>query len=310
MGAVERPDLSGILVIDKPAGMTSHDVVARVRRAARMRRVGHGGTLDPFATGVLPVAVGPATRILQYVQSSEKVYAVTAELGRETDSGDIDGSVIATAIDQVWPDRAVVEHAISGFRGEIEQVPPALSAIKVDGQPLHRRVRAGEDVSPPPRLVIIHEIGIDAYEPPYLQLRVRCGSGTYVRALVRDIGRTLGIYAYCRALRRERTGPFSLEASVTLDQLEQIDCATCWESLALPMDAAVAHLPCIQLHGDASNGWYHGRSQLVVADDDGQPLVMRVYDASGRFAGIGRRDPAGSLRPTLVLPPAEKAGSA
>lgn len=304
-------DLSGILVVDKPPGMTSHDVVSRVRRFVGMKRVGHGGTLDPFATGVLPIAVGRATRILQYVQASEKQYLAHAILGTETDSGDIDGTVVASVQRTDWPSERAVEESVARYVGTIEQVPPALSAIKVDGKPLHRRVRAGEVVEPPPRTVNIHAIRIVSYSPPDLMLDITCGSGTYVRSLVRDIGRALETYAYCHALRRARTGPFSIDESLTLDELARRDLPDEWARVSVGMDAAVTHLPAISLDTGDVNRWYHGRP-LTVLDANQQDGLgqVRVYDAFGSFAGIGEIDAAGVLVPRLVVPVRLEAGTA
>ncbi|RIK42858.1 MAG: tRNA pseudouridine(55) synthase TruB [Chloroflexi bacterium] len=293
----------GLIVIDKPSGMTSHDVVARVRRMLRMKRVGHGGALDPFATGVLPIAVGRATRILQYVQGSSKTYEVVAHLGEETDSGDIDGVVVASADIEVWPGPDVVGTTLERFVGEIEQVPPALSAIKVHGVPLHRRVRAGEQVVVPSRRVSIYSIDVVQYVPPELQLRVDCSSGTYIRALVRDIGRVLGCYAYCTGLRRTRTGPFTIEQSWTLERLAEHDLCANWRQVMLPMDAAVLHLPAIELGQADADRWYHGRSLSVsIHVPEGGIQRVRVYAPKGKFAGIGEVDLSGGLIPQFVIP--------
>lgn len=310
MSRSDATPLSGILVIDKPAGLTSHDVVARVRRLVGMRRVGHGGTLDPFATGVLPIAVGQATRVLPYVQASQKVYLAHAVLGCETDSGDIDGAVVACVTVADWPTLDQVRDVLDEHTGTISQTPPALSAIKVAGQPLHRRVRAGEEVVVPARDVVVHSIEVVAYEPPNLHLRISCGSGTYVRSLVRDIGRSLGTRAYCHALRRERAGPFELAGSHTLEDLAGRDVRAEWEYLAVGMDAAVAHLPPLRLSEEESRRWYHGRSLPILAlRGQNGPGVMRVYDSAGRFAGIGVIDD-GLLVPRLVVPPATEVGGA
>ena len=214
-------DLVGLLVVDKPAGVTSHDVVARVRRLSGARRVGHGGTLDPFATGVLPIAIGRATRVLQYVQNADKSYEVGVLLGAETSTGDTEGAITAERAvgDADWPSEEAFKAALTAFVGEIEQTPPAYSAIKIDGQPLYRRARAGEDVHVPTRDVRIDRIDVIAFTPPHVELSVACGKGVYIRALVRDIGRALGVYAYCAELRRTQTGPFDLTQAHSLESL-------------------------------------------------------------------------------------------
>jgi tRNA pseudouridine55 synthase len=293
-------DLNGLLLIDKPARMTSHDVVRRVRRMVRMKRVGHGGTLDPFATGLLVVAVGRATRVLQYVQDSDKEYAATVVLGVETDSGDIEGDVITRNAPEAWPLRPMVERVIQQFVGEIEQVPPAHSAIKVGGRKLYELARAGIEVDVPIRRVTVHDIRLRRYEPPELDIIINCGKGTYVRSLARDIGAALGIGGYCHALRRTRSGGFSVEQAHSLDTLAEIDLRENWASLAVAPDRALGRLPAVTLAGDGATAWYHGRS-VPLPGSHGDAALVRAYDARGRFLGVGRTT-AGSVKPTLVFP--------
>jgi tRNA pseudouridine55 synthase len=307
MAPTDLPVLSGFLVIDKPVGLTSHDVVARVRRAVRMKRVGHGGTLDPFATGVLPVAVGTSTRMLQYIQSGLKGYRAHVVLGVETDSGDVDGTVVASARGEAWPPRTAVDAAARTFVGRITQQPPALSAIKLGGIPLHRRVRAGEQVEAPTRMVDIYQIDIERYDPPDLHLAVACGSGTYIRSLARDLGRALGSFGYCHALRRTNAGPFCLGDAVGLETLEGLDVRECWPWLALSADYALHGAPAVLLDEQSSVRWYHGRSLEIEAAAGGSPSgLMRVYDPYGRFAGVGNLDESRGLQPRLVLPPMDR----
>ena len=307
MSLSERNDLDGILVIDKPAGITSHDVVARVRRLLGVKRVGHGGTLDPFATGVLPIAVGRATRVLQYVQSADKGYRVTVELGAETDTGDTEGAVVQrrTADAANWPTRGEVDATLLRFLGEQEQIPPAHSAIKVDGEPLYRRARAGEVVDVPPRQVRVDSIDVLRYEPPLFDLEIACGKGTYIRALVRDIGRALGTYAYCSELRRTRTGPFTLAQARTLEQLGALDPRANWRTVALAPDAALPELTVLTLDRASTNAWYHGRP-VTLTDEQTAPsgALVRVYSARGQFAGVGAVGADRRATPTFVIVPA------
>jgi tRNA pseudouridine55 synthase len=310
MSPSERADLDGILVINKPAGVTSHDVVARVRRLLGVKRVGHGGTLDPFATGVLPVAVGRATRVLQYVQNADKRYRAGVRLGAETDTGDTEGAVTAQRPEPeaTWPSRAELDATLGQFFGEIEQIPPAHSAIKVDGQPLYRRARAGEVVDVPPRTVRIMSITVLRYDAPNLDLEIACGKGTYVRALVRDIGRALGTFAYCRELQRSQTGPFTLEQSHTLEQLADadMDLRGNWRSIALAPDAALTTMPALTLDRAATNAWYHGRPVTVPVEQSAREAAhVRVYSVHGTFAGVGDLGDKQRVTPSFVMLPSQ-----
>jgi tRNA pseudouridine55 synthase len=212
--------VDGILNIDKPTGWTSHDVVAFVRRKLDARRVGHAGTLDPFATGVLLICLGHATRVAEYLTASEKTYHAVAELGVTTDTYDVDGSVQGRA-----PIRPLSEddlrRALGAFQGEIEQIPPVYSALKRDGVPAHRRARRGEQVEMPPRMVRIHEIRLLEWRPPHLAFSVTCDAGTYIRSIAHDLGARLGCGATLVALTRTRSGPFRVEDAVTPDALAE-----------------------------------------------------------------------------------------
>jgi tRNA pseudouridine55 synthase len=210
---------SGLVVVDKPAGPTSHGVVSRVRRLSGTRKVGHAGTLDPMATGVLVVGVGRATRLLGHLMLTEKAYDATVRLGVTTTTDDAEGEVVATAVTDGL-DEEQVRSAFAAFVGEIEQVPAAVSAIKVDGQRAYARVRAGEDVRLPARAVTVHELTVHAVRGDQVELSLRCSSGTYVRAIARDAGAALGVGGHLSALRRTAVGPFGLDHARTLEQLE------------------------------------------------------------------------------------------
>ena len=293
--------LHGLLIIDKGIGWTSHDVVAKLRRITGVRRIGHAGTLDPFATGVLPVAVGKATRLLQYVTAEDKHYLTVVALGTETDSGDLTGRPIGDAYGGPWPTREQVEAVLPEFRGEIEQIPPAFSAIKVDGERLYRLARAGTDVVVPPRRVTIHDLRLLAYDPPYLHLHVHCGKGTYVRALARDIGQRLGCFGYCHALRRTAVGSFCVGDAWTLDELANQDVAANWPRIALHPDAGLRGVPAVILGEADAVKWYHGRLiRPTFTHWQGEELA-RVYNYQGAFIGLGIPDPDGALRPQLVF---------
>jgi tRNA pseudouridine55 synthase len=300
MSQSKLPDLNGLLIIDKPAGITSHDVVGRVRRLVGMKRVGHGGTLDPFATGLLVIAVGRATRLLQHVQDSRKGYRAHVVLGASTDTADVDGVLIETAIRDDWPSDEDVAAAVATFSGEIEQVPPAHSAIKVGGRKLYELARAGEQVEVPTRTVTIHAIEVVRYEPPDLILDIACGKGTYVRSIARDIGAMLGTEAYCHALRRTNSGGFCLADAWTLDELAERDIRADWPSIALHPDAALTELPAIVLGEADTSAWYHGRS-VSVPRSTAPEVTVRAYGNDGSFLGVGTWDDE-LLQPKLVLP--------
>lgn len=212
----------GVLVLDKPAGMTSHDVVARVRRLAGIHRVGHTGTLDPSATGVLVVCLGRATRLVSTLQAGEKTYAATVQLGVTTDSDDLDGVVLTTASAADLDEHTVCE-ALSTFQGDLDQVPPMVSAIRVDGERLHVKARRGEVVERTARRVRIDDIVLDHFEPgerATVSFLVACSAGTYVRSIARDLGELLGVGGALATLRRVANGVFTLEEAVSLDALE------------------------------------------------------------------------------------------
>lgn len=218
---MSSPGPTGFLVVDKPPGLTSHDVVSIIRALARTRRVGHTGTLDPFATGVLPIALGGATKLIQYLDEREKVYVATVELGVATETGDGTGPVCAEApVPDI--DRAALDAALAGLTGALQQKPHAYSAVKVNGRRLYEYARAGESVDIPARPITVHGWQVLAQEPRRLRLRVRCSRGTYVRVLAEDLGVALGTVAHLSALRREASGPFTLDGALDMPALSRI----------------------------------------------------------------------------------------
>lgn len=299
--ATSSPMRHGFLVIDKAPGWTSHDVVARVRRLVGMKRVGHGGTLDPFATGLVIVAVGRATRLLQYVADSDKRYLAHVVLGAATDTYDVDGDV-TTRSSAALPDLDAIEATLESFVGVIDQVPPAFSAIKVDGKRLYARARAGEDVVAPTRQVRIDAIRVLSYDPPDLYLDIACGKGTYIRSIAHDLGQQLGCHAYCHGLRRISSGGFSIDEAWTLEDLANTDVRERWPDIALHPDRAVHHLCAAILDGERTASWYHGRSvELRASHPYSSDSLLRVYSADGRFVGIGRPVDDGFIRPAFVF---------
>ena len=295
------PDLHGLIIVDKPPFLTSHDVVSRIRRLTGIKRVGHAGTLDPFATGVVVVAVGRATRLLQYVQDTDKHYLAHVVLGAETDSADVDGAVVARQVPETWPDEAAILQVLAAFIGDVEQVPPIYSAIKVGGQPLYRRARAGLDVQAPTRTVTIRSIDLVVYDPPDLVLSIHCGKGTYVRSIARDSGSALGTHAYCHGLRRKATGQFAIDQSWTIEELFELDPLEHWHRIALHPDFAVHQLRVVVLSRQQTNAWYHGQSFAIETQATDRPEFVRIYCPDGYFAGIGQIDQAGSVKSKLVF---------
>lgn len=297
-----EPNLHGLIVVDKPAGMTSHDVVGRIRRSTGERRVGHAGTLDPFATGVVLVGIGRATRVLQHIQDSDKVYLAHIVLGAETDSCDVDGDVVARSIPKSWPTEEQVLEAIGDLTGTITQVPPIFSAIKVDGQPLYRQARAGKDVSVPARTVEVHAMELVSWEPPDLVIGVHCGKGTYIRSIARDLGTALGTHGYCHGLRRLAIGRFGIDQAWSLDELASLDVPEFWHDVAMHPDMAVLDRPAVVLSPSQRQSWYFGQPVTIdPAKATPSPLV-RVYASDGHFTGLGEISDTGTLRPVLVFP--------
>jgi tRNA pseudouridine55 synthase len=291
----------GYLVIDKPLGWTSHDVVARVRRIVGERRVGHAGTLDPAATGVLPVAVGLATRTVEYLAVADKAYRATIRFGITTDSADAEGEVIASA-DPSRLDLTEIHAVMDRFRGEIQQIPPMHSAIKVNGQRLYELARRGETIEVSPRTVVIKSFEIVDWSAPDLTVDIVCSKGTYIRSLARDLGEALGPGAHLAALRRTRTGPFTLTDALTLDDLETRLANGTWEDIALAPDAVLDALPRLDLDATESIAWGQGKPVR------GQGMAwaastVRAYDVHGFWRGVGLADDTGdSVQPTKVIP--------
>lgn len=287
---------SGLVVIDKPAGLTSHDVVARLRRLLGTRKIGHAGTLDPMATGVLVCGVDRGTRLLGHLALDTKAYTATVRLGATTTTDDAEGEVIATAdpADVTAVTDEAIAAGVAALSGAIEQVPSTVSAIRVDGRRAYERVRAGEQVVLAARPVTVSRFDVLARHGPDLVVEVDCSSGTYVRALARDLGAALGIGGHLTALRRTRVGPFLLDRSRTLEQLEADP------SLSMPLDEAVAiAFPRRDVAADEAADLRHGRP-LSPAGSDG---VQGVFDPDGHVLGLVR-DRDGRARPVVVLDPA------
>jgi len=237
----DQPELEGVLLIDKPSGMTSHDVVDRVRRILRMKRIGHAGTLDPMATGLLIILVGKATRLSQYLMSLDKEYEGTIKLGETTNTQDADGEIVAT---RPLPElsEANLSRAMGEFIGDQYQTPPMFSAKKLAGVPLYKLARKGKEVEREPRFIRISHFELLRFALPELDIRVRCSKGTYIRTLAHDLGEKLGCGAHLSALRRTATDRFSVADAVTLDEFSSWDLATTRQRLLSPHEAAPGNL--------------------------------------------------------------------
>lgn len=294
-------DLHGLLIVDKPRGFTSHDIVGRVRRLLRTKRVGHAGTLDPAAEGVLILAVGRATRLLDRLQDAPKQYAAHIVLGVETDTADIDGRIIGSGNAQ--PGQQEIESALQLFRGTIEQVPPAHSAIKLGGEPLYRRARRGETVDVPVRSITISDIKLVAYSYPDVTVTIDCSKGTYIRSIARDLGDELGTRAYLHYLLRTSSGTFSLESAWTLDELISQLRPDTFAQMALHPDTALSGGASLILDRPGWTEWYHGRPVPVTTTDaPNQPVDASAYRTDGEWLGVSRRDMASqSWHPRLVV---------
>ena len=284
---MERPPTDGLLLVDKPAGMTSHDVVGVARRALGERRIGHAGTLDPFATGLLVLLVGRATRLLPYLEGEPKVYDATIRFGVETDTDDVTGAPVRSA---TAPDDAAIRTAIAALTGAIEQTPPGYSAKQVSGRRAYAAARRGEALALAPVRVDVHEWRIQGRRGDDLDVRIACGGGTYIRALARDLGRATGSAAHVAALRRVRSGPFEVGDAIPLDALREGEA---------PLRSPLAGLPSLPVEhlDDASVGRVtHGNPVPATVAGACAALVA----PGGPLVAIAMRD-GDRWRPRVVL---------
>lgn len=286
----------GSLLIDKPKGITSHDVIRVLRKKLDTRRIGHSGTLDPLATGLLVVMVGPATRLLQYLQLEPKEYEYTVRFGQATNTQDSEGEVIQER--PVPPDlKAAIESALPAFIGRIQQTPPMFSAVKKDGKPLYAYARAGEEVDRPAREVVIHELDLVSVDAPYATFRTVCEGGTYVRTLANDLGEAIECGGHVSELRRTRVGRFSAADAVLLDDLTPDD--------LLPVEESLDPMQKIRVATDQERTLRYGQSVPISDRPDGELVAM--LDESGNLICIARvRD--NDAHPECVLPKENRDG--
>lgn len=273
---------TGILIVDKPADWTSQDVVSKLRGVFHEKRIGHGGTLDPMATGVLPIFVGRATRAVEFFESAEKEYIAGLRLGMVTDTQDTTGTVLAQA--PVTVTREAVEAALSSFLGAQQQLPPMYSAVKIGGQKLYELARRGREVERKPRDIVLHALELLEGEGEHYSFRVRCSKGTYVRTLCNDLGQKLGCGGTMESLQRTAAGCFCLSQAVPLAEVvAHPDPA----SLLLPIDSLFAHLPAVTLQEKQKKLLWNGAQVPVTGLKNGQ---YRVYDPAGGFAALCRAE--------------------
>lgn len=290
--------MDGVLVIDKPQWLTSHDVVNRVRRLAGQKRVGHSGTLDPMATGVLLVCLGRATRIAEYLAGSEKTYRARARLGASTDTQDATGAVVAERPVAVTCEE--VAAALGPFRGPIRQVPPMYSALKRQGRALYELARAGVTVEREPRPVEILALDLTACDLPDIEFVVRCSAGTYVRTLAHDLGERLGCGAHLIALRREASGAFTAAGAVLLAELEAQAAEGAWARHVVPIARALGDWPALRLDATAARKLANGQAVPLPPDLDGD--MACAFGPDEELVGLVRADrAAGVARPEKVF---------
>jgi tRNA pseudouridine55 synthase len=308
--------MDGALIIDKPAGLTSHDVIARVRKIIGERRVGHTGTLDPFATGVLVVLVGRATRLAQFLSGAEKEYEATVRLGYATDTGDLTGTRVpgsfTTAATEFHQEE--VETAMASLRGDIEQTPPMYSAKKIGGQKLYELARRGEEAQRKSVQITVREFEVIQGEGPWLKInddatadlhaRVACSAGTYVRTLAEDLGKRLDVGAHLVELRRTRAGGFKIHDAITLERLVELSDSDLTESRIIQPDAVLSHLPAIELRADEITRTIHGidlNVESAVLNCEGGAAI-RLRSADNQLIAVGTYDDSRkAIHPTVVI---------
>jgi tRNA pseudouridine55 synthase len=284
---MQNPDvknaISGVLVVDKPVGMTSHDVVQAIRTGTGLRRAGHTGTLDPRASGVLVILVGPAVRLSEFVSASDKRYQAIIRLGSTTDTYDADGKLTQSA-QPVTVTEAQFEKVLQTFIGEIVQTPPPYSAVKVGGRKAYEMAREGEEVELAPRKITVHHLEVLEWAPPEVVIDVHCSSGTYVRSLANDLGATLGCGAYLVGLRRTKSGRFSLREATPLRKLQEAFHAGNWYQYLIPAAEALAEWPAIELSPDDVENVRHGHR--VHAAAGAQPGMVRGVSTQGELVAL------------------------
>jgi tRNA pseudouridine55 synthase len=289
--------VNGILLLDKPAGLTSNAALQVVKKLYAARKAGHTGSLDPLATGLLPLCFGEATKVSGFLLDADKDYQVTCRLGERTSTGDAEGEVLEQCpVDGISEQQ--LREALGGFVGDIEQIPPMYSALKHQGQPLYRLARAGQEVPRQAREVTIHRLQLVSWELPFLEFRVRCSKGTYVRTLAEDIAQAMGSCAHLQALRRLAVEPFQEQGMVTLDQLETRVAEGLADECLLPPDAGLAEWPVVRLDEMGERRFRHGNP---VAGSGSVGGLVRVYGPGGKLLGLGEVTADGTLKARRLM---------
>ena len=290
-------NVHGIVLLDKPAGYSSSQAVQKVRWLYQARKAGHTGSLDPFATGMLPICLGEASKTAGFMMNASKTYEATAFLGRSTSTGDIEGAV-TSEIPVPGLDKAEIKVVLRGFIGESEQVPPMYSALKHEGQPLYKLAREGREVERAPRTITIHSIELLEWKPPELVFRVHCSKGTYIRTLAEDIAIESGTCAHLTRLRRLEVEPFDEQGMLSLDQLEGLSEQGKLDDVLLPVDAGIADWPVVTLEGESCRRFSHGNP---VQTPDGPQGKVRVYGPEDILLGLAEIDSDQCLRPKRLF---------
>ena len=295
--------LHGLLLLDKPAGLSSNQALQQARHLFRAEKAGHTGSLDPLATGLLPICFGEATKIAGLLLGSRKAYETVAVLGATTDTDDADGQVLLERPVPAFDD-ATLEAALAPLRGAIRQRAPIYSALKQGGEPLYAKARRGEAIEAPERDVLVHDLRVLERDGPRLRLQVECGSGTYIRSLVRDLGEALGCGAHVAVLRRSWVDPFTRPRMFTLDDLRVLaeQAPQALDECLLPIEAGLVGFP--QLEIDAPTAIRLGMGQAIRLDPAPSPAPtgpIALHDAAGRALGLGYLDPTGALRPQRLF---------
>lgn len=294
--------IHGVLLLDKPVGLSSNDALIKAKRLLNAEKAGHTGTLDPFATGLLPLCFGEATKFAQDLLDADKMYETVVHLGITTTTGDTEGDELETR--PVDVSLAQIEQTLAQFTGDIQQVPPMYSALKRDGKPLYEYARAGITLEREARAVTIHQLELIDFQSPYLTLRVCCSKGTYIRVLGEDIGAALGCGAHLNALRRVQVGDLGITNAVTLETFAEKDEATRQASLA-PVDALLKSFPKVQLSEELSKRFLHGqrlalgKEDVSIPDGEGRVRVYRQHD--NVLLGTGRMQAYGVLAPERLI---------
>ena len=289
-------DIHGVLLLDKPPGMSSNQALQRVRHLLGARKAGHTGSLDPFATGMLPLCLGEASKTASFLLDGNKTYLATACLGTATNTGDLEGEVQTVEVVPELSETGIIE-VLGAFSGRISQVPPMFSALKHQGQPLYKLAREGRSVHREPREITIHEIKLITWQAPLLSFEVRCSKGTYIRTLAEDIASRLGTCGHLQSLRRLAVEPFDAGAMVTMEDVEKAAAATAISSLMLPMDAGISGWPKVTLDAESSTLFCSGQA-VPGGDVEG---MVRVYGAEQSIIGLGEVRLGKMVHPTRVF---------